>query len=115
MASNPHGSDHWRAQRLTAIALFPLCLWFLSSLLVYSPSDYTAIIEWLKSPLTATGMVLLIGLLLYHAQLGIQVVIEDYIHQSCFKAGLIYIVKGAALSLFVFACFCILKIHFHPL
>lgn len=115
MASKAHGNEHWRAQRLTAIALFPLCLWFLSSLLIYSPSDYTAIVEWLKSPLTATGLVLLMGLLLYHAQLGIQVVIEDYIHHSFVAAALFYILKGIAISSFILVFFCILKIHFHPL
>lgn len=115
MASNPHGSDHWKAQRLTAIALFPLSLWFLGSLLIYSPSEYAAIVTWLKSPLSATGMVLLIGMLLYHAQLGIQVVIEDYIHRPALTISLVYTLKAGALSLFILACFCVLKIHFHPL
>lgn len=115
MASNPHGSGHWQAQRLTAIAVFPLSLWFLGSLLIYSPGDYTAMIEWLNPPLAATGMILFIGVLLYHGQLGIQVVIEDYLHQRFLRGGLIYLLKGVAISFFIFACLCILKIHFHPL
>lgn len=115
MASNPHGSGHWQAQRLTALALFPLSLWFLGSLLMYSPAEYAAIVEWLKSPFSATGMILLIGVLLYHGQLGIQVVVEDYLPQRLLRISLLYLLKGLASGLFIFACLCILKIHFHPL
>lgn len=115
MASNPHGSGHWGAQRLTAIALVPLSLWFLASLLKTSPADYGAVIEWLKCPLATSGMILFMGLLLYHAQLGMQVVIEDYIHRPSLKIGLIYGLKAVALSLFILGFLCILKIHFHPL
>ena len=115
MASNPQGSEHWCVQRFTAIALLPLSLWFLGSLLITSPTDYAAIVEWLKSPFTTTGLVLFIGLLLYHGQLGAQVVLEDYIHCSALRISLIYGLKALALSLFIFAFLCVIKIHFHPL
>jgi succinate dehydrogenase / fumarate reductase membrane anchor subunit len=65
-------------ERVTAVALIPLTLWFLASVIAHSGSDQGAFIAWLKLPSAALMMVLLLVILSYHAALGVQVIIEDY-------------------------------------
>lgn len=90
LGSAKEGFHHWWAQRLTAVALVPLCLWFVFSLAsCVGANDHAKIIEWLQSPITATLMVLFLFALFYHAALGLQVVIEDYITCNFVKIGLI--------------------------
>ncbi len=83
------GPRHWLAQRVTAVALVPLTLWFVASIIAYAGSDYTVFIAWLRTPFAAGGMILLLICLFYHAALGLQVVIEDYVHSGAKFAGLI--------------------------
>ncbi len=66
-------------QRVTAVALVPLALWFAISLIALSGADYDVARAWLAKPLNATLMVLTLGTGLWHAVLGLQVVIEDYV------------------------------------
>jgi succinate dehydrogenase / fumarate reductase membrane anchor subunit len=73
------GSHHWWAQRLSAIALIPLVLWLVASLAVVATADYATAVDWLRSPWNSALLILLIGAMFYHAQLGMQVVFEDYI------------------------------------
>ena len=78
----PHSGEavsHWWKQRLTAIALIPLSLWFVISLLLHVNADYQHFILWLRTPWTATLMILFLVSLFYHGYLGIQVVVEDYV------------------------------------
>jgi succinate dehydrogenase / fumarate reductase membrane anchor subunit len=82
LGSAKSGVAHWRAQRVSAIALVPLTLWFAASIIAHSGSDYAAFIAWLRSPLTAGLMILLLIALFQHAALGLQVVIEDYVHSG---------------------------------
>ncbi len=81
LGSAKEGTHHWWAQRLTALALIPLSVWLVYSLLAMTTMDYLAIIGWLQSPIVSTLLILFLVALFYHAQLGMQVVIEDYI--SC--------------------------------
>lgn len=84
------GVSHWWLQRLTAIALIPLSVWFFSSLLVVAESpDPFRVADWLSSPANALLMVLLIVALFWHAKLGLQVVIEDYVHTPWLKYALL--------------------------
>jgi succinate dehydrogenase / fumarate reductase membrane anchor subunit len=82
LGSAKSGVTHWWAQRVSAIALVPLTLWFAASIIAHSGSDYAAFIAWLRSPLTAGLMILLLIALFQHAALGLQVVIEDYVHSG---------------------------------
>ena len=74
------GVGHWWWQRLTALLLVPLSLWFVGSLwwIVASGADYDRFVDWLSGPVAAILMLLLLGATFYHLKLGLQVVIEDY-------------------------------------
>jgi succinate dehydrogenase / fumarate reductase membrane anchor subunit len=74
------GAPHWRMQRQTALALIPLGLWLLSSLLGLQLAEYGAVRAWVEAPWHAAGLSLLMLCLCWHSQLGVQVVIEDYVH-----------------------------------
>ena len=85
LGSAKDGVGHWWAQRLTAIALIPLVVWFAISLVMLSGADYTVVRAWIGSPLVMMLLVLTIAVGLHHAQLGMQVVIEDYVHNEKLK------------------------------
>ena len=79
------GVSHWWRQRLTAVALLPLALWFIWSLIAIESLSYASVYAWLAMPMHATGVILLVSVLLLHSQLGVQVVIEDYVHEHALK------------------------------
>jgi succinate dehydrogenase, hydrophobic membrane anchor protein len=85
LGSAKDGTAHWWAQRLTAIALTPLCLWFIFALISMTGMDHAAVSAWIRSPLVSILLILFILALFYHAQLGMQVVIEDYIDNEALK------------------------------
>lgn len=91
LGSAKRGARHWLAQRVTAIALAPLTLWFVASIIAYAGSDYTVFIAWLRTPFAAGGMILLLIALFHHAALGLRMVIEDYVHSSARIAAVIAI------------------------
>jgi succinate dehydrogenase / fumarate reductase, membrane anchor subunit len=72
----------WWAERVSAVALVPLTLWFAASIIVHSGSDYVSFITWIRTPLAATFMVLLLIALFHHAAFGLKVVVEDYVHSG---------------------------------
>lgn len=80
LGSAKEGVEHWWKERVTAVALVPLTLWFVSSIVEHSGSDYAAFSAWLRMPLVALMMVLLLIALFRHAALGLEVIIEDYLH-----------------------------------
>lgn len=80
MSSNNHGgTGHFWVQRVTAVALIPLTIWFCFSLARMPYMSHANLSAWLQSPLNATLMIIVVAVGLYHAKLGLQVVIEDYI------------------------------------
>ncbi len=83
--SSNHGSGHWWAQRLTAVALIFLGLWFLISILLLEDLQFDAAFTWFGKPLNSMLMVLTFATLVYHSKLGVQVVIEDYVHGPSIK------------------------------
>jgi succinate dehydrogenase / fumarate reductase, membrane anchor subunit len=82
LGSAKDGVEHWWLQRVTAIALVPLTVWFLASIIVHTGGDYVASIAWLRTPIATFLMVLLLIGLFYHTALGLQVIIEDYVHSG---------------------------------
>ena len=104
------GVHHWWMQRLTAIALIPLTLWFIISIATLNNASYTETVNWLSIPLVSIFMILLVSATLYHALLGVQVVVEDYIHQEGLKFLLLIGLKFIFLVLGVAAIFSLLKI-----
>ena len=111
LGSAKEGVHHWWAQRLTAIALVPLSLWFVYSLVCISAADYVAVTEWLSAPLNAVLMLLFVFALYYHAVLGVQVVIEDYIESEWQKIACLILVKFLAWLAGLSAAIAVLKIY----
>ena len=87
LGSAKEGADHWWWQRLTAILLVPLSLWFVASIwwLIIGGATFEAFQDWLSGPVAAILMLLFIGAMFYHIKLGFQVVIEDYVHHKPIK------------------------------
>ena len=79
LGSAKEGAHHWRMQNLTSIALIPLTLWLAYSIASFGGMSYEQVIAWMQSPWVAVSLALLVVVMIYHAQLGIQVIIEDYV------------------------------------
>ncbi|MAF97148.1 MAG: succinate dehydrogenase, hydrophobic membrane anchor protein [Micavibrio sp.] len=105
-----HGSDHWMAQRITAFANVPLVIWFVYSLVSLKGADYVSFTTWLAEPVNAILAILFIISNFYHAALGLQVVIEDYIHCEVMKTVKLVVMKLVLFGLGTAAIFSILKI-----
>jgi len=75
-----HGTGDWWAQKLTAVALIPLTIWFVFALLSIDSFDYASVRLWIGAPLNAILLILFTLSALYHSDLGLQVVVEDYVH-----------------------------------
>jgi len=112
LGSAKHGTEHWWAQRLTALALVPLSLWFVIALIANVGADHAAMLAWVGHPVTAVLLVLLAVTTFHHAQLGVQVVIEDYVHTEWLKLASLIAVRGAAIVLGLAVVFSVLKIAF---
>lgn len=95
LGSARNGLGHWWHQRLTAIALVPLSLWFVNAVLARLRDDHAAVVNWIASPFVSTLLIALILSLFYHAKLGVQVVIEDYIHDELCKMAALVVMKLA--------------------
>ncbi len=107
LGSAKEGVGHWWMQRVTAIALVPLGIWFVFSVAALSGVDYAGFQAWVSELGNATLLVVLVIALFYHAALGIQVVIEDYVSGEGTKIISLLIAKFA---LFLMAVSCILAV-----
>ncbi len=99
LGSAKEGVQHWWSQRVTALALVPLGLWFVISVISMAGATHAEMLEWFASPFTAAIAILLIVATFWHAMLGVQVVIEDYVHDETVKLGTLLVVKGLLLLL----------------
>jgi succinate dehydrogenase / fumarate reductase membrane anchor subunit len=109
LGSAKDGLGHWMSQRLTAIANALLIIWFLFSAIGLAGADYEATRAWLASPVSAGLMLLLITSAFYHAKLGLQVVIEDYVHHEGLKIAAIAAVTLITAGLGVICAVAVLK------
>ena len=112
LGSAQQGTHHWWMQRVTAIALIPLSLWFAIAIASSADASYEQITDWIASPLNTLLLLSFIIAGLYHAMLGVQVVIEDYIQTSWLKIGSILIMKLFLLLLMLAASLATLHIVF---
>jgi succinate dehydrogenase / fumarate reductase membrane anchor subunit len=87
------GLGHWKAQRLTAIVNAVLVLWFVFSAAALAGASYDEVCAWLASPLAATLMILLIISVFYHAPLGLQVIVEDYVHHPGMRIAAVILIR----------------------
>ena len=112
LGSAKDGTGHWWAQRLTALALIPLTIWFVASLVSLAGADHAAMAAWMGNPVSAGLMILLVIATFYHAALGLQVVIEDYVHGEGAKMAALIVVKGLCVVLGLTAVLAVLSLLF---
>ena len=93
LGSSKEGVEHWWRQRITAIAMVPLVVWFTVAVLGLIGADRTAMVAWMHNPMAAVFAILLIVAAVYHLALGLQVVIEDYVHGEAWKLGLVIVMR----------------------
>jgi succinate dehydrogenase / fumarate reductase membrane anchor subunit len=104
------GVGHWWLQRVTAIALLPLTAWFAISLLSLPLQSYDAVRGWLGQPWVAVFASLLVFTLAWHSKLGVQVVIEDYVHGKAAKTTLLLLSLFVHIAAAVAGLFAILRL-----
>jgi succinate dehydrogenase / fumarate reductase membrane anchor subunit len=112
LGSAREGAEHWWIQRVTAAALIPLTLWFVASLIALTSSDYNTFITWLRAPFAAILMVLLLFALFHHMALGLQVLVEDYVHSDLAKIPAVVAIRLVCVALAVAGIFATLRIVF---
>jgi succinate dehydrogenase / fumarate reductase membrane anchor subunit len=110
LGSAKEGVDHWWAQRITAIALIPLSLWFVSAVIGLVDADLESVQNWVSQPLPAILLILLLIATIYHVSLGLQVVIEDYVHTELVKLGLIVLLRLLCFGFAVAGIFAVVSI-----
>lgn len=110
LGSAKEGAGHWIAQRVTAVFLIPLALWFAVSVIGLAHADYATMKAWMGKPGNASLMLLTMLTVMYHAALGLQVVIEDYVHCECKKLAALVGSKLICAFLAVFMTVSILKV-----
>lgn len=89
LGSAKSGSHHWWLQRVSSVALIPLSIWLIYSVLNIALGDKAAVTLWLDSPMHALFLALFVGVSCYHGKLGMEVIVEDYVHCHCAKTTLL--------------------------
>ena len=108
LGSAKSGTHHWILQRVTAVGNLLLVLWFVASLLYLPAYDHATVSGWLAQPLVAVPMALLLISVFWHVRLGLQVLVEDYVHDDGLKFAVLilltfFTIGGAAFGLFSIA------------
>ena len=111
LGSAKSGVEHWWAQRVSAVALVPLTIWFVASIISHSGSNYTSFLTWLRTPAAMILTILLLIFLFHHTALGLQVVIEDYVHSGA-KFAAVIAVRLCCFALAVAGIIAVLDISF---
>ena len=104
------GVHHWLVIRYTAIGSLLLTAWFAASLLMLPNFNYATLHEWIARPVPATAMALFVLANIWHAKLGLQVVIEDYVHEHANKFASLVALNLAAFAAAAFGLFCVLRL-----
>ena len=112
LGSAKDGTGHWWMQRLTALALVPITVWFVISVIGMAGASYAEFSAWLANPLVAGLVLILIAATFYHAVLGLQVVVEDYLHNEGVKIATLLVIKAAAVLLGLTAALSVLRLLF---
>ncbi|MBM3599967.1 MAG: succinate dehydrogenase, hydrophobic membrane anchor protein [Alphaproteobacteria bacterium] len=110
LGSAKEGTGHFFVQRLTAVALIPLSLWFVFSLVRLVGVEYGEIKFWASQQINACGLIALVIATFYHAELGLQVVIEDYVHDEGIKFISLVATKLVCAALAIAGIFAVLKL-----
>ena len=110
LGSAKHGLSHWITQRVTAIALVPLTIWFVSIVAMMKDSSYQSSLNLVSNPFNATILILLILSMFWHAQLGLQVVFEDYISNKNIRMFCIITMKFFMTAIGLLSALSVLRI-----
>lgn len=105
-----HAVGHWWAQRIGAVALVPLTLWFLVSLLALPALDHATLVAWLSRPWNAVLLVALVLAVSHHSYLGLQVVVEDYVHGKGAKFATLIALQFAHILIALAGVLAVLKV-----
>ena len=103
------GVHHWWAERWTALALVPLTLWFVANVVRLAGAPHQAVLDWMYSPYTVVLMLALIATTFYHMTLGLQAVVEDYVHRESTRFALLLAIRGACALLALASAVSVLK------
>lgn len=108
--SSGGGSHHWRSQRYSALILLLLTAWVLWLGVLLAGADYATASSVMASPFNAGMAILMAGTVFYHTLLGLQVVIEDYVHIKALEFALLLFVRFACLVAFLISAVAALKL-----
>lgn len=112
LGSAKTGAHDWWLQRVTAVALVPLLVWLVASLLAHAHDDHQALAQWLGNPAVAVTMAVLLVALFWHMKLGLRVVVEDYVHADRIKFATLIAVDLVCLALMAVSVFTSLYLAF---
>jgi succinate dehydrogenase / fumarate reductase, membrane anchor subunit len=110
--SAKEGVHHWWVQRLTSIALVPLAIWFVVSLLSLPSLDHATVVAWMAQSWTALLLILFVLVATWHSQLGVRVVVEDYVHGSGLRTLTLVVITFAHALVAAAGVFAVLKVAF---
>ena len=112
LGSAKDGTEHWWRQRLTAVANLPLVIWFTVSVIALVDADHATVVAWIRDPVVSILLVLMLANLFYHLRLGVQVVIEDYVHAEGLKIASMVALTFATVLVAAASIFAVLRISF---
>lgn len=112
LGSARHGGQHWINQRTTAVGNLLLTFWLVVSLLIIPNFDHATLAQWLAQPTVAVPMILMLVSIFWHVRLGLQVLIEDYVHDDALKFGAMTLLNFYVVASAVFGIFTVAKLAF---
>ena len=110
LGSAKEGVEHWWAQRVTAVVLVPLVLWFAIAVIAHVGTDRAAMVAWMHEPMSAVLTILLLIAVFYHTALGLQVVIEDYVRGEGMKLAALIAMRVLCILLVARGILAVLKL-----
>jgi succinate dehydrogenase / fumarate reductase membrane anchor subunit len=112
LGSAHSGVAHFWAQRVTAVALVPLAVWLVASIIRLTGADYETARAFFAAPMSAVVTLLVLGAGTYHLKLGMQVIVEDYVHDEGIRLVLLMLSSFLCVLLAVVGAFAVLKVAF---